>query len=166
MIHFTADVLGEQTINRAFNRVEQFITDFRNIWPAVITEFYAIEIEQFQSEGSRGITGKWAPLSPAYRRWKEIHYPGEPILRLTHALVNSLTTPDALDSILRPEKDELVIGSSVPYAVFHQTGTGIMPARPPIAMNETSKRRIQKAIQSKLVELTRKAGFEVREEAA
>lgn len=166
MIHFTADVLGEQTINRAFNRVEQFITDFRNIWPAVTTEFYNIETEQFQSEGARGVTGRFAPLSSPYKKFKEIHFPGKPILEATGALRESLTSPDGLDSILRPGRDELVIGSGLPYAVFHQRGAGRLPRRPPIAMNETSKRRIQKAIQSKLVELTRKAGFEVREEAA
>lgn len=166
MIHFTAEVLGEETINRAFNRVDRFISDFRNIWPAVIEEFYKIEGEQFGSEGSRGSTGHFAALSPGYARFKAIAFPGKHILQATGALKDSLTGPDALDSVLRPEADQLTIGTALPYAIWHQRGTGRMPARPPIAMNETSKRRIQKAIQAGLVRFTREAGFQVQEERA
>lgn len=166
MIQFSASVDGIEVLNRGFNRIEEFISDFRSIWPAVAQEVYAIETEQFDSEGSAGASGKWAALSPAYKNWKEVHYPGQPILRLTNALVESLTDPEAADAIFRPTADELIIGTKVPYARAHQLGAGFMPARPPISMNEQQKRRIQKAIQRGLVEFTRRAGFEVQEERA
>lgn len=166
MIRFTATIDGVEMLDRAFNRIDQFISDFRNVWPSVATEFYQIEEEQFETQGAAGASGQWAPLSPAYKRWKEIHFPGEPILKLEHPLYESLTSPDALDSIFRPQPDELTIGTKVPYARAHQTGAGFMPARPPISMSETHKRRIQKAIQKELVRFTRQAGFEVEERAA
>lgn len=166
MIQFTATVEGVEVLNRAFNRVEEYISDFRPLWPAVAQEFYAIEREQFDSEGAAGASGKWAALSPAYKKWKEIHFPGQPILRLTNALAESLTDLEASDAIFRPSADELVIGTKVPYATAHQRGSGFMPARPPISLNEAQKRRIQKAIQRGLVEFTRRAGFEVQEERA
>lgn len=166
MIQFTAEVDGLETVSRAFNRVDQFISDFRNIWPAVIEEFYKIESEQFGSEGSQGASGHYAALSKPYERFKAIHFPGKPILQATGALKDSLTGPDALDSILRPEADQLTIGTGLPYAIWHQRGTGRMPSRPPIAMNEDSKRRLQKAIQIGLVKFTRQAGFQVDEERA
>lgn len=147
-------------LNRGFNRVEGIISDFRPIWPAVAQEFYAIEREQFESEGSAGALGKWAALSPAYKRWKEVHFPGQPIMRLENTLFESLTDPEALDAIFRPGKDELVIGSRTPYARRqHRT-------RPLISLTESQKRRLQKAIQRGLVEFTRRAGFEVQEERA
>lgn len=166
MIRFSAEVLGVEVLNRGFNRVDQFISDFRNIWPFVTPEIYAINLEQLESQGARGASGKYAPLSPAYAKAKAIQFPGKPILQATGALFESLTSPDAFDSIYRPERDQLTVGTKVPYARAHQTGTGRMPARPPISMNEQSKRRIQKAIQRGLVDFTRRAGFQVEEKAA
>lgn len=160
MITFRAEVDGVETLNRAFNRVDEFISDFRGIWPRVATEFYQIEHEQFESEGAAGAAGKWAPLSPAYKQWKETHFPGQPILRLSNALFDAMTSPDALDSIYRPDRDELTIGAKLPYGRVHQR------TRPVISFTEQQKRRIQKAIQAGLVEFTRKAGFEVEEKAA
>lgn len=158
-LRLRAEVLGETVFDRAFSRLDK-LDDFRPIWPSVITEFYAIEQGQFDSEGAAGASGKWRPLSESYRAWKEVHYPGEPILQREHDLVDSLTDPEAAGAILQPREDELILGTSVPYARVHQR-TG----RPPISFSEAQKRRIQKAIQAGLVRFVREAGFEVREAA-
>lgn len=165
MIRFRAEIDGVEVLNRGFNRVEQAISDFRPIWPAVAVEVYSINRQQFDSEGAAGASGKFAALSPSYKRWKEKNYPGQPILRLTNALFESLTDPEALDAVFEPLPNELVIGTRVPYAVAHQRGRGV-PARPPFSFTEPQKRRIQKAIQRGLVQFTRRAGFEVQEQAA
>lgn len=166
MLRFSAEVLGVEVLNRSFNRIDEYISDFRGIWPAVAAEFYAIEEGQFASEGAKGASGKWAPLSPAYKAWKVKNFPGEPILKLYHPLYESLTSPDAGDSVYRLEEQEMVLGSRTPYATAHQRGTAIMPARPPISLIEADKRRLQKAIQSQLVQFTRRMGFDVQEKAA
>jgi hypothetical protein len=155
-----AEISGEVQLDRAFNRVEAEISDFRNFWPGVITTFYEIETAQFETEGAQGASGQWTPLSPAYKQWKEVHYPGEKILQLSHALIDSMTGPDALDSILRPEKDELTIGSALPYALRQHR------VRPIISLTESDKRRFVKSIQARLVEFARSTGFEVQEAAA
>lgn len=160
MIRFVGTLEGVEVLNRAFNRVERFISDFRSIWPEVAKEFYIIEEGQFASEGARGASGKWAPLSPAYARWKAQRFPGEPILKLHHDLYESLTSPDAADSVYRLERDEMIIGSRTPYAHVHQK------TRPPISMTEADKRKFQKSIQLQLVRFTREAGFQVEERAA
>lgn len=165
-VNFSASVDGVEVLDRSFNRIEEYISDFRNIWPSVADEFYAIEREQFASQGAHGASGTWAPLSPAYRRWKEIHYPGQPILKLVNDLYESLTSPDGGDSVYRSESDQLTIGSQTPYAVAHQRGGGGMPARPPISLSEADKRRIQKAIQLPLVSYIRRQGLVVLENAA
>lgn len=166
MIGFTAEVDGVEVLNRAFNRIDQQVSDFRSLWPEVARTFYAIERAQFASEGGRGASGKWKPLSPAYARWKAIHYPGEPILRLEHPLVESLTSFDGADSVFRPESDQLTIGTKTPYAQAHQRGGGHLPARPPIDFTEQDKRDIQKSIQRGLIQFVRSIGFEVEERAA
>lgn len=158
--HFSIEIEGVEVFSRAFNRLEAGIDDFRSIWPNVAKEFYAIEHEQFESEGSHGASGKWAPLSPAYKKWKEKHFPGQPILKLTNSLYESLTSPDAPASIFRMDREEMTLGSKEPYAVVHQR------TRPPISLNQDDKRRLQKAIQAGLVAFTRRAGFQVEERRA
>lgn len=160
MIRFTATVEGAEVLDRSFNRITEYISDLRPVWPSVAAEFYSIMKEQFDSQGSHGASGTWAPLSPAYKKWKEIHYPGKPILQLTGALIESLTSSSGLDSVFRPEPDQLTIGSKSPYARVHQQ------SRPPISLTEEDKRRITKAIQLPLVQFVRKQGFQVLESAA
>jgi phage gpG-like protein len=160
VIRFVAEIQGSVQLDRAFNRVEQEISDFRNFWPGVILAFYEIETAQFQTEGAQGASGPWAPLSPAYKVFKEREFPGKTILRRTDALYESMTGPDALDSILRPEKEELTIGSALPYALIHQK------SRPVISLSEDNKRKIVKSIQQRLVEFARHTGFQVDEKAA
>lgn len=164
MISFSFSVDGVETFSRAFNRIEAYISDFRNVWPNVAKEFYSIEREQFQSEGAKGASGKWAKLSPNYEKFKVIKFPGAPILQATHSLVDAMTSPDALNSVFIPGKEELVIGGKG-HGIFHQRGSARMPARPPISMTDESKRRLQKAIQLPLVQFIRKQGFDVREAA-
>jgi phage gpG-like protein len=166
VIHFVGNVQGVEVLNRAFNRVEEYISDFRSIWPDVATEIYAINAEQFQSEGSAGASGKWAALSPAYARFKAKAFPGQPILQAEGHMIASLTDPEALDAIYRPEQTVLTIGSKDPKARKHHLGLDNLPARPIFSFSERQKRRIQKAIQRNLVEFTRRAGFRVEEKEA
>lgn len=166
MIQFIATIDGTQVLNRAFNRVEEYISDFRSIWPSAAGEIYAINAEQFESEGAAGASGRWAALSPAYAKFKAIAFPGQPILQAEGNLIASLTDPEAPDAIYRPLPDELIIGSRDPKARAHHRGLGHLPARPIFSFTEQQKRRIQKAIQRNLVAFTRRSGFEVQEERA
>lgn len=147
-------------MDRAFNRVETGISDFRFIWPSVSQEIYAIQREQFGSQGAHGLSGAWAKLSPTYAKWKQIHYPNMPILQATTALMQSMTSPDALDSIFRPEPTQLTMGTKREGARRHQR------TRPMYSFTEADKRRITKAIQLPLVGFIRRQGFHVLENAA
>lgn len=166
MIGFSASVDGVEVLSRAFNRVEERITDFRSIWPEVTKVFYRIETEQFESEGGSGASGKWAALSKAYAKYKAVKFPNQTILKATTSLFDSMTNPEAPGAIFRPAPTELTIGTSVPYGVYHQRGTGKMPARKVISLSEENKRAIQKAIQVGLVQFIRRQGFNVLENAA
>lgn len=165
MLRIIGTVSGHVELDRAFNRVDKIISDFRNVWPAITDIFYATEESLFQSEGATGASGKWAPLSQVYKRMKEILYPGQPILRRENTLYESLTSPDGLDSIYRAERLSLTIGTKAPYARAHQHGLRV-PKRPVISLTESDKRKMQKAVQVELVRFTREAGFQVTDQAA
>ena len=165
MIRFTFEIDGTVEFDRAFNRLDQ-ISDLRPIWGDVAEAFYEIEREQFGSQGAAGASGRWAPLSNLYAKFKAVKFPGKTILRRTDSLFESLTGKESPGAIFRPSESELQLGSSVPYGVWHQRGTSKMPARKPISLNDDQKRRMQKAIQKGLVQFIRRQGFNVMEMAA
>lgn len=169
MIHFSASLDGVPQLDRAFNRVEEYIDDFRNVWPSIITLFYTDFMPSiFASEGGTSTEGAWAGLSKAYARFKEVAFPGQTLLKATTSLFDSLTDPEASGAILRPERDQLTLGSGVPYVLAHHRGSSKrnLPRRSLNPFTELNKRKIQKAIQLALVQFVRRQGFVVLERAA
>ena len=86
----------------------------------------------FSTKGRKSY--KWAPLSPAYAAYKSRVRPGRSLLVFDGDLKRSLTM-GAKGSIFSAKARRLVLGSTVPYAVYHQDGTRRggktrMPARP------------------------------------
>lgn len=166
MTRFRIEVEGELVFDRAFNRVDQAISDFRNIWPYATDTIYGIFGRAFDTEGASTAAGKWKELSPAYAKAKAIKFPGQSILRAENTLFESLTDPEAADAIFLPEQDQLTIGSRDPKARPHQLGLGDLPARPIISFTETDKRDIQKSLQRGLLQFVRSLGLPVEEERA
>src|ERR1044071_2957825 len=99
MLRFFAEVDGDVVLDRAFNRIEQHISDFRNIWPAPTRIIYGVFGKAFDTEGASTAAGKWKELSPAYAKRKAIKFPGQPILRATTSLFESMTDPDTADAV-------------------------------------------------------------------
>lgn len=166
MINFSASVDGVPVLDRSFSRIDHYISDLRSVWPAVADEFYAMEVEQFASEGASGASGQWAGLSNAYAIFKAREFPGATILQATGGMLASLTDREAPDAIYISEPHQLTLGSKDPKAIAHHRGLGNLPARPVISPSEARKRLMQKAIQRQLVRFTRSLGFEVEERAA
>lgn len=165
MIRFTGH-LDTVVFDRTFNRVDQHISDFRNIWPHAIPVIYGIFGRAFQTEGSSTAAGKWKALSPGYAKHKAIEFPGQTILKAENVMFESMTDPEALDAVLIPDKDQLTIGSRDPKARAHQYGLGNLPARPMISFTERDKRDITKGIQSGLLQFVRGLGFQADRRAA
>lgn len=87
------------------------------IWPAIR--------EQLDSQGGR--SGRaYDPLSEEYGEWKELHYPGQPILRLTGDMDRALFAPNSY----RATRDSLRYRPQSDYAHYHQEG-GYVEGRPP-----------------------------------
>lgn len=166
MLRFQLQADGVMVLDRAFNRVDQTASDMRNFAPGIAGVFYAAEDRLFQSEGASGASGKWAPLSKPYERFKSRNFPGKTIMRREDTLYNSLTDPEAPDAVYRAEREEIVFGTRDPKALAHHRGRGRLPSRPLISLSESDKRRIQKSIQADLVRFTRNLGFQVDERAA
>lgn len=72
------------------------------------------------------LVGGWSPLEPEYFAWKAVRFPGAPTLVRTGQLFRSIGAQNASSSA---SKDEVVVGTNLKYAKFHQYGTSKMPKR-------------------------------------
>ena len=164
MFRFRLEVAGQVAMDRGIARFADGIADYRPIWPIIEDDYYAQMKDQFKSEGEEG-GDAWAPLSEKYAGWKEAHFPGKPILQRTGDLYDSLTNPNSTNGVRREERKTLTLGSTLAYAIDHQTGTpaddpgALMPARPEIQFTEAFKRSVMHHVQMYLVQIASQCGF-------
>ena len=75
----------------------------------------------------------WAALSPAYAKWKQARYPGQPILRAS-GLMQDL-------AFIYTRGDRFIV-KSTKYGGANQFGTRKMPARPWMGVPDISLKHI------------------------
>lgn len=128
MFSLRMEILGTRELDFAIQGLQKRVSDFRPLWPRLAEVFHEQEQVQFTALGA-GPSGEWTPLSSRYASWKSRHYPGQPTLVRTGKLRSSLLA-DSADSILdMSQQARMRIGTSVPYALFHQLGGGRLPRR-------------------------------------
>jgi len=95
------------------------MADWTRVWHRLISEvLIPYVVRQFRSQGGEG-RRQWAKLAPTTRRL----YRGRPILQQTGMLqLSFIGGPDHVEEV---EPRRMKWGSQSPYALFHQTGTGI-----------------------------------------
>lgn len=150
------------------------ISDWRTFWPGIRQDFFAIEKEQYGSQGAHGPHGEWEDLSPEYQEKKERRWPINEIERASGRTFYSLTGETA-DSIYEPTEDSLTLGTTVPWAIYQQTGfrtrlgprpreghtRAYVPARRLIDFGDEDYRRIVKTMQKVALQEARQTGFAV-----
>jgi phage gpG-like protein len=160
VFRFRLEIAGEVQLDRGIARFADGVTDYAPIWPVIEDDFYALEKDQFNSQGAEGGVN-WPALSPAYAGWKEAQFPGMPILQRTGDLYSSLTNPSDANAVHREERKVLTLGTRVPYAIYHQSPAPRkrLPRRPEIMLNEAFKRAVMHHIQTYLVQIASQSGF-------
>lgn len=152
---------GKTEFDRTFSRLDAEFNDLTPIWDDVRDAVWEIEEEQFQSGGAKGANGTWKPLSPAYEKAKIAKYGTLALvagtLRATDALYKSLTRQTE-DTVYQKSSTEMNVGTSLPYAKFHQRGGRNLPQRKVIDLSDAQKKQLQKAIQKSLVKQIRRRG--------
>lgn len=155
MFNVTVSQSGMEDIVASYKRLDAVSRDpIKLAKDELIAWFRRTESEMFSSQGSSGRSGRWAPLSPAYARQKAKKYPGG-ILTRTYRLRSSLTGRTAY-SIIRLEPRLLTLGSRVPYATFHQLGTGKMPRRSPIDITNRDAAEVASIVRRAIFSVVKK----------
>lgn len=107
-------VLNLQGIVRRSQNLAPVFQRFQPVWFDAIAQAF--------EDGGDPVP--WPELSPAYAGWKEHHYPGQPIMRRSDELYESLTNMTA-DTVWHAGPRSLEFGTRVPYFVYHQEGIGV-----------------------------------------
>jgi phage gpG-like protein len=145
------DSAGAQPFSLVLERWQHNLGDARPAFEAMAQyQVKTVNARQFREEGSVE-TGKWSPLSPLYGRWKARVRPGRKLLVFDGDLKRSMTVPGKGIYIVR--SNSMTVGTSVPYAIYHQKGTPTMPARPLIGSpRKQDTRQFGKILQRWIVE--------------
>ncbi len=123
--------VNSENVDRALSNFQDSLADNSDSLAAVADDLRQMMAEQFATEGAAGGT-PWAPLATSTLRKSRRTRSG--ILNLTGALLGSLTDPGAPGHVEQIDSAQLLFGSGLPYAGFHQTGTRRMPARPIVVL--------------------------------
>jgi len=127
--------LVDQQFRRAIDSLLAASTDLSPLMTTLAGHLAAIPERAFEQQKDPSFGEPWAALSPRYAKRKAQKYgPGKKILEATGEMMASIVPESGEDYA------EVVIGS--PYAIYHQTGTSRMPARPPLGIDEEGEEDI------------------------
>jgi phage gpG-like protein len=158
-LRFTATVVGQPAIDRAFTRLRARFDDFSQVFEKLGADVREILKQQFDAQGR---PQPWVPLSPVYAAWKAQHYPGKTILRRTDRLYEALTRKGFTDNVSVIEPTQAFFGAeglAGRIGYYHQLGTRRMPQRRIFDLTEEDKRMLTKTIHEEMVKLGAELGF-------
>lgn len=170
-MNISFEVEGEERLTRALRAVAADTSDLRPSWRAVSDEVYSILRSQFSTQGARGPGGRWpARAKSTVDRYTAINRKGFAVLneplRRTDAMFRALTTRGAPHGVYEEGAEELVLGTTLPYAVIHQRGGGRIPQRKIYDFTERDTARIRSILKRGLVEKIKDRGFDYVEDSA
>lgn len=118
-MQFTYD-MNSEAVDHSLAAFQGSLADNSPALKLIADDFRDMIAEQFATEGAAG-GSPWAELATSTLRARRA---GSGILNSTGALLASLIDPDSADHVEETDGQSLSIGSSLPYAIFHQTGAG------------------------------------------
>lgn len=157
-----------QSFQIAMERFGQNIENFGEfVFPRVLKLFERTVDGQFEARGRGPVKGLWPPLTANYAHWKEIAFPGKPLLELTGAMREGLTKSESAFASREVGKTTLGFGTkAVPYASFHQTGTKTgLKVRPPFDFPSEFDNELQTEMQLGVVDAARAAQLDLETDA-
>jgi phage gpG-like protein len=149
MIEFTY-ALNPEPVEKALAAFQESLADQQPALAAIADDLREMIARQFASEG-RAEGAPWAKLAPSTLRRRRA---STPILYETGALLRSLGEPGAAGHVEELEGYSLTLGSRLPYALYHQTGTRRMPARPIIVLSGARSERWTEIVRREIEQKT------------
>jgi phage gpG-like protein len=161
-VRFELELAGDRQVSREILRVSERAGDAAPVFRSIADYLRSVEKRQFDSHGLTG-SGGWAPLatSTLLSKYGVLHgthlrhgqftrkalRASMAILVETGALRDSLTSAGDEHHREIVRSDELIFGTSVSYAKYHQHGTRRMPRRRPLELSETQRKQVIRMLQ-------------------
>lgn len=143
------DVFGDVQVSREILRYGEHANDARPAFRQMTQMLEQAERRQFDTQGGFA-SGGWAPLKPETVRAKVRKHQDPRILRATGALEASLTHGGS-GARRHVGSQELIYGTDIEYARFHQHGTRRMPQRRPLETTKNMRVQLMKVLQRWIV---------------
>jgi phage gpG-like protein len=141
------EATGDRLAAERLLQVGERAADVRPVRPLLDPIFRRDEEARFAVDGPG-----WPPLKAATVALKQAQGWDARILRRTGELEKALTSPGAgVEVGMTSRRDELVFGTDVPYARFHQYGQGV-PRRPVIDLRPATVEEMSEVVQGYVVE--------------
>lgn len=145
---FTCQISGVKKITLALGATANAAKDMTSVWDSVaryLTGWFEV---LFTREGSVAGWPGWSYVNEAYGRRKLAQGYGSRILVRTGRLRDSMTQIGHANYVRRITPSQLVVGTNVRYAAFHEWGTKNMPARSLTRLTKAAGREIMRVIQA------------------
>lgn len=138
------DPVMDKAFEAGLKRAQASVEDLRPALKSIAADFYKSEKSIFMLSSAGGypdfknspITTKSGrvytpPESPYKARKKKMYGFVYPLMKATGALEASVTSPNGKGAVYRLEKQDVTIGSTIPYLDYHQSDEprGKMPLR-------------------------------------
>lgn len=159
----TLAVPGYDAVVVQLSRFQEYLGDLRDFWTHYFAPAFYRQLEDnIATEG--GGVGGWAPLSPRYAAWKARVAPGRGLMVFSGALQRSLTwrgLGPGSGGIFVPERQYVVIGTSVGYARWHQLGADRLPRRSVLFPGRNAASTFGRLLHRYAVDMADAAGLQV-----
>jgi hypothetical protein len=144
VVEFFITAMGTKQVSTRFTRMGAATIDARPAMRTIGEMLFEITQTTFESQGRRG-GGSWRRDSPAWLARKIRGGLDPRIGYATHALVKSVTEPDAPGQVFELRRNSLRFGSSLPYAKTQQRN------RPFIKLTVNDRARMRLIIREHLI---------------
>ncbi len=121
-IAFTMRVVNADKLDFALRGLRGDLDDYTDVWPAVTQEIEKEEAALFAMRGACGAHGPWGDLTKRYKERKYKKYGAQQIEVATGRLRRGLTDSTSGDAIREYQRRSMRFGTSLPYAIYQQTG--------------------------------------------
>ncbi len=152
MLGLTFEVAGVPQVARVLGIAMHRVRNLQPVWNDIADDFVKGEKKVFSQEGSVPGWEQWAPVNEEYAKLKAAQGYGTKILRRTGVLERSLTNRADRNFFYQAGPLRMEIGTTVPYARYHQEGTKKMKKREPIRVADTQRRHWVQLIQKFVIE--------------
>jgi phage gpG-like protein len=144
-MRFEFEAQGDKLIARKLLRYADRAVHAQPAFEAMADTLRGYEKRLFDSQGASG-GARWDDLADSTRRGKAGANLDPRVLHATLALRKSLTEEHHPDHEEIVTENQLIFGSTVPYARYHQKGEGV-PKRRPLQYTEPQKKYLLKKLQ-------------------